>query len=110
MRAPSMGRLDNASFISSHWLISGWSLKNFRARLNKMTSYRLLYDVEEAVGSDDDMVVAIDWDPTNVRRVYAGTDRGKIYCSSDRGESWELVPVTVPAIAVGALIVGPPSN
>ena len=63
----------------------------------------------EAVGSDDDMVVGIDWDPTNVRRVYAGTDGGKIYCSNDRGESWEPVSATVPNIAVGALIVGPPS-
>ena len=57
------------------------------------------------VGSDDDMVVAIDWDPGDPRRVYAGTDRGKIFCSTDRGESWEPLPVSVQTIAVGAMAV-----
>ena len=61
----------------------------------------------EAVGSGDDMVVAIDWDANNPQRVYAGTDGGRIYCSGDRGESWEQVPVSLATVAVGALIVGP---
>jgi photosystem II stability/assembly factor-like uncharacterized protein len=57
-------------------------------------------------GSDDDMVVAIDWDPSNPQRVYAGTDRGAIFCSHDRGVSWEPLPIRLPTIAVGALGVG----
>lgn len=59
-----------------------------------------------SIGSDDDMVVAIDWDPSNPQRVYAGTDRGAIFCSQDRGVSWEPLPITLPTIAVGALVVG----
>ena len=61
----------------------------------------------EAVGSQDDMVVAIDWDAADPRRVYVGTDGGRIYHSEDRGESWQAVPVSLPTIAVSALIVGP---
>ena len=61
----------------------------------------------EGVGGDDDMVVAIDWDPGNPRRVYVGTDRGKIFCSDDQGASWELLQTSVPRIAIGALVVGP---
>lgn len=61
----------------------------------------------ESVGSDDDMVVAMDWDPGDPRRVYAGTDRGRIFVSEDRGESWEPIAVSLPTIAVGALIAGP---
>ena len=38
----------------------------------------------EAIGSDD-MVVAMDWDPGDSRRIYAATDGGGIFCSSDRG-------------------------
>ena len=60
-----------------------------------------------AIGSDDDMVVAIDWAPDDPQRVYAGTDRGTIFCSHDRGVSWEPLPITLPTIAVGALVVGP---
>ncbi len=59
-----------------------------------------------SVGSDDDMVVAIDWEPSDPQRVYAGTDRGAIFCSQDRGVSWEPVPISLPTIAVGALAVG----
>jgi photosystem II stability/assembly factor-like uncharacterized protein len=59
-----------------------------------------------SVGSDDDMVVAIDWDPRDPLRVYAGTDRGKLFCSYDRGVSWEPLPIRLPTVAVGALIVG----
>jgi hypothetical protein len=53
------------------------------------------------------MVVAIDWDPADPRRVYAGTDRGTIFWSNDHGASWEPLLVRLPTIAVGALVVGP---
>jgi photosystem II stability/assembly factor-like uncharacterized protein len=59
-----------------------------------------------SVGSDDDMVVAIDWDPSDPLRVYAGTERGELFCSYDRGVSWAPLPIRLPTIAVGALIVG----
>jgi hypothetical protein len=59
-----------------------------------------------SVGSADDMVVAIDWDPSNPQLVYAGTDRGAIFCSHNRGVSWEPLPIRLPTIAVGALVVG----
>jgi len=61
----------------------------------------------ESVGSDDDMVVAIDWDPSAPGRVYVGTDQGRIYCSNDHGQSWERLGISFPTIAVGALVVGP---
>ena len=61
----------------------------------------------ESVGSADDMVVAIDWDPGNPLRVYAGTDGGNIFVSEDRGESWQPITVSLPTIAVGGLIAGP---
>ena len=59
----------------------------------------------ESLGNDGDMVVAIDWDPNIQNRVYAGTDGGKIYCSNDDGQQWEPVPVHLPNIAIGAMIV-----
>jgi photosystem II stability/assembly factor-like uncharacterized protein len=62
-----------------------------------------------SVGCDDDMVVAIDWDPNNHHRVYAGTDSGKIYCSDDRGETWQALAASLPPLAIGALVVGPAS-
>jgi photosystem II stability/assembly factor-like uncharacterized protein len=58
-------------------------------------------------GRDDDMVVAIDWDPNDMHCVYAGTDQGAILWSHDRGVSWEALPVRLPTVAVGALVVGP---
>ena len=61
------------------------------------------------VGSDGDMVVAIDWDPGNPSRVYAGTGGGSVFCSNDRGATWESLRVSLPSIAVGALIVAPAS-
>ena len=60
----------------------------------------------ESLAGDDDMVVAIDWDPKETQRVYAATDQGHIFCSTDRGVSWEPVPVRLPTIAVGAMAVG----
>lgn len=57
--------------------------------------------------SADDMAVAFDWDPRAPRRVYAGTDRGRLYCSDDRGTSWQALPVQLSTVAVGALAVGP---
>lgn len=59
----------------------------------------------EAVGSNGDMVVAIDWDPHDHRRVYVGTDGGNLFLSNDRGESWEQLPVKLPSIAVSAMVV-----
>ena len=61
----------------------------------------------ESVGSDDDMVVAIDWDSANPHRVYAGTEGGSIFCSEDKGESWEPLAIRLPAIAVSAMVVAP---
>ena len=61
----------------------------------------------EALGDDADMVVAIDWDPEDSQRVYAGTDRGGLFCSIDRGVSWQPLPVRLSTVAVGALAVGP---
>ena len=62
----------------------------------------------EAIGSDDDMVVAMDWDPSDPRRVYAGSESGKIYCSDDHGSSWAPLPVSLDGkIAISALVVGP---
>jgi hypothetical protein len=52
------------------------------------------------------MVVAIDWDPSDPQRVYAGTDRCAVFCSHDRSVSWAPVPIRLPTIAVGALVVG----
>ena len=59
----------------------------------------------ESVGSDDDMVVAIDWDPADPDRVYAGTEGGSIFCSEDRGESWEAIAISMSTIAVSAMVV-----
>ena len=64
------------------------------------------WQLENAIGHDDDMVVGIDWDPNDSQRVYAGIDHGKVYCSEDSGDSWTKVPVELGAIAVVALIAG----
>ena len=61
----------------------------------------------QEVGSQEDMVVAIDWDPVNRNLVYAGTDGGRIYRSEDRGLSWEPLPIRLSRVAVGALVVAP---
>ncbi len=60
----------------------------------------------EQIGQDGDMVVAIDWDPASPGRVYAGTDKGKIYCSEDGGQGWQPVEADLATIAIGALVVG----
>lgn len=64
----------------------------------------------ESVGNDDDMVVAIDWDPVIRDRVYAGTDGGKLHISDDGGQQWKPAPVQLPAIAIGAMAVAPLSG
>ena len=67
-------------------------------------SWRLV----EGLGSGEnpeDMVVAFEWDPHSPGQVYAGTDGGKLFCSRDRGESWEQLPVNLSSVAVGALAV-----
>ena len=53
----------------------------------------------------EDMVVAFEWDLKSPDHVYAGTDGGKLFCSRDRGESWEQLPVSLPSVAVGALAI-----
>ena len=53
----------------------------------------------------EDMVVAFEWDPGDPNRVYAGTDGGGLYCSEDRGQNWQELPVRLPTVAVGALAV-----
>ena len=63
------------------------------------------WNLIESLGNGDDMVVAIDWDPSIGHRVYVGTDSGKIYCSNDDGQQWETVPVQLPNIAIGAMLV-----
>ncbi len=63
--------------------------------------------VVESVGSDGDMVVAMDWDPAHTGRVYAGSDRGTIYRSDDGGMSWNALPTKLPTIALGCLVVVP---
>ena len=59
------------------------------------------------VGSGDGMVVAIDWDPNEPKRVYAGADNGKIYCSEDQGLNWVQIGVELKTLGVGALVVAP---
>ena len=53
----------------------------------------------------EDMVVAFEWDPTNCDRVYAGTDGGQLYCSDDRGVTWERLSVELGTVAVGAMAI-----
>ena len=53
----------------------------------------------------EDMVVAFEWDTNSPAHVYAGTDGGKLYASSDRGETWKQIPVSLSSVAVGALAV-----
>jgi photosystem II stability/assembly factor-like uncharacterized protein len=50
--------------------------------------------------------VAFEWDPQAPGRVYAGTDGGNLFCSRDRGETWEQLPVNLSSVAVGALAIG----
>jgi photosystem II stability/assembly factor-like uncharacterized protein len=63
----------------------------------------------EGVGSSEDMVVAWAWDSVDPSRAYAGTDAGKICASSDHGESWRMLEVDLPRVAVGAMAVAYPS-
>ena len=79
-----------------------WSNDTYRSS-NGTAKWHLI----EVVGSDDDMVVAIDWDPADPHRVYAGTEGGSIFRSEDRGESWEPITIRMPAIAVSAMVVAP---
>ena len=60
----------------------------------------------DAIGGGEDMVVGIDWDTNSSRRVYAGTDHGRVFYSEDNGESWAQIPVELGTIAVGALAAG----
>ena len=55
------------------------------------------------LGAEDDMVVAFAWDAYDTHRVYAGTDAGRLFASNDRGQSWQLLDISLPTVAVGAL-------
>ena len=75
----------------------------------RSTSGGRSWTLVEALGhgeNAEDMVVAFDWDPETPGMVYAGTDGGKLFCSRDRGETWEQLPVSLPSVAVGALSAG----
>ncbi len=52
-----------------------------------------------------DMVVAFEWDPGETKKVYAGTDGGHLYCSEDRGVTWQRLPVELGTVAVGAMAI-----
>jgi hypothetical protein len=53
------------------------------------------------------MVIAIAWDTMAPHTVFAGTDGGKLYCSTDRGATWQALPVELDSVAVGGLQVMP---
>ena len=59
------------------------------------------------LGPDTDMAVAIAWDASDPRVVYAGTDGGMLYRSTDRGATWQALEVTLDSVAVGSLVVMP---
>lgn len=65
------------------------------------------WELIESIGGDEDMVIAIEWDPTVQGRVYAGTDGGKIYLSNDGGQQWKQTNVQLPAIAISAMTIAP---
>jgi photosystem II stability/assembly factor-like uncharacterized protein len=58
-------------------------------------------------GPANDMAIAIAWDTTTPHVVFAGTDGGRLYRSTDRGMTWQALPVTLDSVAVGALVVMP---
>ena len=76
-------------------------------RVYRSTDGGMHWSQAPGAGTDEDMVVAMDWDPADPQRVYAGTDGGRLYSSDDRGQFWEPMPISLPAIAVGALVVAP---
>ena len=66
------------------------------------------WSLVEGLGEGEEaesMVVAFEWDSSSPTDVYAGTDGGKLYHSSNRGETWEQLPVSLSSVAVGALAV-----
>jgi photosystem II stability/assembly factor-like uncharacterized protein len=76
-------------------------------QLYRSTTGGRMWQPMASLGSDDDMVVAIDWNPSDPQRVYAGTDRGAVFRSDDQGVSWAPLPIRLPTIAVEALVVRP---
>ena len=77
----------------------------FYRSANGGQSWRLVEGLGEGEEAES-MVVAFEWDPSSPDDVYAGTDGGELYHSSDRGQTWQQLPVTLPSVAVGALAVG----
>ena len=59
----------------------------------------------EGLGAEDNMVIALAWDPANANHVFAGTDKGSIHMSTDRGASWSVIYDSLPTVAVGAIAV-----
>ena len=59
----------------------------------------------EGLGADDNMVVSLAWDQGDAKRVFAGTDKGTIHMSTDRGASWSLICDSIATVAVGAITV-----
>ena len=64
------------------------------------------WQIIQELSSGDDMVVSFEWDPMAPGRVYAATESGQLFCSANHGESWQQLPVNLPALAVGALAIG----
>lgn len=76
-------------------------------RVMRSTDGGRTWGTPEWPGPDDDMAIAITWDPAAPRTVYAGTDAGKLYHSTDRGATWQALSVTLDSVAVGGLVVTP---
>ena len=65
------------------------------------------WEVPAWPGPDTDMAVAIAWDKSAPHVVYAGTDNGKLYRSTDRGSTWQALSLSLDSVAVGGLEVMP---
>ncbi|MBI3090483.1 MAG: hypothetical protein HYY96_07420 [Candidatus Tectomicrobia bacterium] len=77
------------------------------SRLMRSTDGGRTWHEPDWPGSKRDMAVALAWDFSDSAVVYAGTDKGALYRSGDRGASWEKLPVSLGSVAVGSLAVVP---